>query len=68
MESSNANAIVIVLKSTCMRMNLILKNCPGHCYDGCVTVNVERNSVATEIQSNETRVPLFIDISFWRLT
>ena len=53
--STNAQALVAIIKDTLLRLNLNLGNCRGQCYDGASTMSGLRNGVAKLILDEEPK-------------
>ena len=53
--STNAQALVAIIKDILLRLNLNLGNCRGQCYDGASTMSGLRNGVAKLILDKEPK-------------
>lgn len=53
--STNAQALVAIIKNTLLRLNLNLGNCCGQCYNGASTMSGLRNGVAKLILGEEPK-------------
>ena len=65
-DSIKSSTVVAVLKDTILRLNLMMSNCRGQCYDGAADMAGVRNGVAAQMCVEEPRAIVMAMHSIWQ--